>query len=48
MPERLDQAMDYVGRHLDQRMEVAELARTAVTSEHHFRRLWIPVERTTG
>ncbi|MGW4420879.1 hypothetical protein [Streptosporangium sp. NPDC004631] len=48
MPERLNQAMDYIERHLDQRIEVAELARTTVTSEYHFRRLWIPVERTTG
>lgn len=48
MPERLNQAMEYIERRLDQRIEAAELARTAVTSEYHFRRLWIPVERTTG
>lgn len=48
VPERLNQAMEYIERRLDQRIEAAELARTAVTSEYHFRRLWIPVERTTG
>lgn len=40
MLERLNQAMDYIEDHLDQRIEVAELARIAVTSEYHFRRLF--------
>jgi AraC family transcriptional regulator len=38
--ERLNQAMEYIERHLDQRIEVAELARIAVTSEYHFRRMF--------
>jgi AraC family transcriptional regulator len=38
--ERLNEAMAQIERHLDQRIEVAELARTAVTSEYHFRRLF--------
>jgi AraC family transcriptional regulator len=38
--ERLNQAMEYIEQHLDQRIEVAELARIAVTSEYHFRRLF--------
>ncbi|MBO4207981.1 AraC family transcriptional regulator [Micromonospora echinofusca] len=40
MLERLNQAMEYIERHLDQRIEVTELARIAVTSEYHFRRLF--------
>ncbi|MEV7968791.1 AraC family transcriptional regulator [Sphaerisporangium sp. NPDC088356] len=40
MLERLNQAMEYIERHLDQQIEVAELARIAVTSEYHFRRLF--------
>ncbi|MFC7643807.1 hypothetical protein ACFQX6_25835 [Streptosporangium lutulentum] len=40
MLERLNQAMEYIEQHLDQRIEVAELARIAVTSEYHFRRLF--------
>ncbi|GAA4570081.1 AraC family transcriptional regulator [Micromonospora coerulea] len=40
MLERLNQAMDHIERHLDQPVEVAELARIAVTSEYHFRRLF--------
>src|SRR3712207_1974966 len=32
--------MEYIERHLDQRIEAAELARIAVTSEYHFRRLF--------
>lgn len=40
MLERLNEAMAYVERHLDQRIEVAELARVAVTSEYHFRRMF--------
>lgn len=40
MLERLNQAMDHLERHLDQRVEVAELARIAVTSEYHLRRMF--------
>ncbi|WP_248962913.1 AraC family transcriptional regulator [Sphaerisporangium perillae] len=40
MLERLNQAMDHIERNLDQRIEVAELARIAATSEYHFRRLF--------
>ncbi|MFI6333654.1 GyrI-like domain-containing protein [Streptomyces sp. NPDC050535] len=40
MLERLNQAMEHIERHLDQRIEVGELARIAVTSEYHFRRLF--------
>lgn len=40
MLERLNQAMEHIERHLDQRIEVTELARIAVTSEYHFRRLF--------
>lgn len=40
MLERLNQAMEHIERHLDQPVEVAELARIAVTSEYHFRRLF--------
>ncbi|MCW2877784.1 MAG: AraC family transcriptional regulator [Sphaerisporangium sp.] len=40
MLERLNQAMEYIEQRLDQRIEVAELARIAVTSEYHFRRLF--------
>nr|WP_221474135.1 AraC family transcriptional regulator [Planomonospora venezuelensis] len=32
--------MEYIEQHLDQRIEAAELARIAVTSEYHFRRLF--------
>jgi AraC family transcriptional regulator len=38
--ERLNQAMEYIEQHLDQPIEVAELARIAVTSEYHFRRMF--------
>jgi AraC family transcriptional regulator len=38
--DRLNEAMAYVERHLDQRIEVGELARIAVTSEYHFRRMF--------
>jgi AraC family transcriptional regulator len=38
--ERLNEAMEHIERHLDQRIDVAELARIAVTSEYHFRRLF--------
>ncbi|MFJ5230940.1 GyrI-like domain-containing protein [Kitasatospora sp. NPDC088391] len=40
MLERLNLAMEYVEEHLDGRIEAAELARIAVTSEYHFRRLF--------
>jgi AraC family transcriptional regulator len=38
--EGLNQAMEHIERHLDQRIETADLARIAVTSEYHFRRLF--------
>nr|WP_202121279.1 AraC family transcriptional regulator [Streptomyces sp. BA2] len=38
--ERLNQAMEHIEARLDQRIDVADLARTAVTSEYHFRRLF--------
>jgi AraC family transcriptional regulator len=38
--ERLNQAMEHIERHLDQQIEVAELARIAFTSEYHFRRMF--------
>ncbi|RAO22633.1 Right origin-binding protein [Micromonospora noduli] len=40
MLDRLNEAMAYIERHLDQKIEVAELARIALTSEYHFRRLF--------
>ncbi|WP_411144559.1 GyrI-like domain-containing protein [Streptomyces sp. x-80] len=40
MLEPLNQTMEHIERHLDQRIEVAELARIAVTSEYHLRRLF--------
>ncbi|MFE3454251.1 effector binding domain-containing protein [Nonomuraea sp. NPDC059194] len=40
MLERLNQAMDYIESNLDRQIEGAELARIAVTSEYHFRRLF--------
>ncbi|MCW3817797.1 AraC family transcriptional regulator [Micromonospora sp. DR5-3] len=40
MLERLNQAMDHLERHLDQPVDVTELARIACVSEHHFRRLF--------
>ncbi|NBM20587.1 AraC family transcriptional regulator [Streptomyces sp. GC420] len=40
MLERLNQAMDHVEDRLGQRIEVSELARIAVTSEYHFRRMF--------
>jgi AraC family transcriptional regulator len=38
--ERWNQAMEYIEAHLDERIEVSELARIAITSEYHFRRLF--------
>ncbi|MFF9351388.1 GyrI-like domain-containing protein [Streptomyces sp. NPDC014734] len=40
MLERLNQAMEHIEEHLDQRIEAAELARIAMTSEYHFRRMF--------
>ncbi|MEU9127197.1 AraC family transcriptional regulator [Kitasatospora sp. NPDC048540] len=40
MLERLNEAMDHIERHLDREIDVAVLARTAMTSEYHFRRLF--------
>ncbi|MER6114823.1 AraC family transcriptional regulator [Streptomyces sp. NPDC001743] len=40
MLERLNEAMDHIERRLDDRIEVAELARIALTSEHHLRRMF--------
>jgi AraC family transcriptional regulator len=38
--ERLNQAMEHIERHLDQVIEVDELARIAATSEYHLRRMF--------
>ncbi|MFF8974696.1 GyrI-like domain-containing protein [Streptomyces sp. NPDC014995] len=40
MLERLNQAMEHIDTHLDQSIDVAELARIAVTSEYHLRRMF--------
>ncbi|MFF8771160.1 GyrI-like domain-containing protein [Kitasatospora sp. NPDC015120] len=40
MLDRLNQAMEYIEEHLDDTVDAAELARIAVTSEYHFRRLF--------
>ncbi|MET9699543.1 AraC family transcriptional regulator [Streptomyces sp. NPDC006529] len=40
MLERLNQAMEHIERHLDQTIEVEELARIAATSEYHLRRMF--------
>lgn len=40
MLERLNQAMEHIERHLDQAIEVDELARIAATSEYHLRRMF--------
>ncbi|PBC72197.1 AraC family transcriptional regulator [Streptomyces sp. TLI_235] len=40
MLERLNQAMEHIERHLDQDIEVTELARIAATSEYHLRRMF--------
>ncbi|MFB7493130.1 GyrI-like domain-containing protein [Streptomyces sp. NPDC056161] len=40
MLERLNQALWYIERRLDQQIDVAELARIAVTSEYHLRRMF--------
>ncbi|MET8877990.1 AraC family transcriptional regulator [Nocardia sp. NPDC004604] len=40
MLERLNQAMEHIECHLDQTVDVGELARLAATSEHHLRRMF--------
>ncbi|MCR8941757.1 AraC family transcriptional regulator [Streptomyces sp. OUCMDZ-4982] len=40
MLERLNEAMEYIESHLGERIEVTDLARTAMTSEYHFRRMF--------
>ncbi|MGW2250333.1 AraC family transcriptional regulator [Kitasatospora sp. NPDC001660] len=40
MLEHLNQAMESIDRNLDREIDVAELARIAMTSEYHFRRLF--------
>ncbi|WP_031079767.1 AraC family transcriptional regulator [Streptomyces sp. NRRL S-118] len=40
MLERLNQAMEHIEAHLDQAIEVEELARIAATSEYHLRRMF--------
>ncbi|MFF7729645.1 GyrI-like domain-containing protein [Streptomyces sp. NPDC008001] len=40
MLERLNEAMEHIEAHLEQPIDVADLARIAVTSEYHFRRLF--------
>ncbi|MFF4082174.1 GyrI-like domain-containing protein [Streptomyces sp. NPDC001777] len=40
MLERLNQAMEHIEDRLDRRIEVTELARIAMTSEYHFRRMF--------
>ncbi|WP_043267309.1 AraC family transcriptional regulator [Streptomyces sp. CT34] len=40
MLERLNEAMEHIERHLDQPVEATELARIAMTSEYHFRRMF--------
>ncbi|MGW7246166.1 AraC family transcriptional regulator [Streptomyces decoyicus] len=40
MLERLNQAMEHIECHLDQRIEVSDMARQVLMSEYHFRRLF--------
>lgn len=40
MLDQLNQAMDRIERNLDQTVDVADLARTACTSEYHLRRMF--------
>ncbi|MEU0454262.1 AraC family transcriptional regulator [Streptomyces sp. NPDC006129] len=40
MLERLNQAMEHIEHHLDQDLDIAELARVAATSEYHLRRMF--------
>ncbi|WP_031191946.1 MULTISPECIES: AraC family transcriptional regulator [Streptomyces] len=40
MLERLNEALEHIESHLDRQIEVSELARIAMTSEYHFRRMF--------
>lgn len=40
MLERLNQAMEHIECHLDQDLDVEEVARIAATSEYHLRRMF--------
>ncbi|MGW1376055.1 effector binding domain-containing protein [Streptomyces sp. NPDC002446] len=40
MLERLNEALDHIESHLDEPIEVRDLARIAMTSEYHFRRMF--------
>lgn len=40
MLERLNDAMEHIEAHLGERIETADLARIAMTSEYHFRRMF--------
>ncbi|MFE6696521.1 GyrI-like domain-containing protein [Streptomyces sp. NPDC057718] len=40
MLERLNDAMEHIEAHLGERIEAADLARIALTSEYHFRRMF--------
>ncbi|MET9770766.1 AraC family transcriptional regulator [Streptomyces sp. NPDC006415] len=40
MLERLNDAMEHIESHLGERIEAADLARIAMTSEYHFRRMF--------
>ncbi|POX36925.1 AraC family transcriptional regulator [Streptomyces sp. Ru73] len=40
MLERLNEALEHIESHLDQQIEATELARIAMTSEYHFRRMF--------
>ncbi|MEV1044746.1 AraC family transcriptional regulator [Streptomyces sp. NPDC049916] len=40
MLERLNEAMEHIETHLGDRVDAAELARVAMTSEYHFRRMF--------
>jgi AraC family transcriptional regulator len=40
MLERLNQALEHIESHLDQDLDMAELARVAATSEYHLRRMF--------
>ncbi|MFF4408650.1 GyrI-like domain-containing protein [Streptomyces sp. NPDC001262] len=40
MLEQLNRALEHIEEHLDRQIDVAELARIAVTSEYHFRRMF--------
>ncbi|CAM5536856.1 MULTISPECIES: AraC family transcriptional regulator [Streptomyces] len=40
MLERLNEALEHIESHLDRQIEVSRLARIAMTSEYHFRRMF--------